>query len=159
MHKLPANAYPVLQNVLTQMQNLSELFSMAMGFTIAHHTALPPAKINNPEEYFSGCDAEIRYSFFGVLSDTIPVDHDAIRKFARQFWMAKYYLVHGRATPPVAHVNMVYNLTYLSACLTPENLTLLETCGPKFVDYITLGDTIYDSVYEQTQKKQRLATV
>ena len=154
MHKLPARAYPVLQNVLTQMQNRSVLFSMAMGYTIAHHTPLPQGKINNPEEFFSGCESETRYSFVGVLSDSIPVDYDAIRKYAQEFWMVKYYQVNGRATPPLTHTNMAYNLTYLSVCLSPESLEILEKGGHKFADYVQLGDNIYDSIVEQNNKNK-----
>ena len=156
MHKLPANAFSQAQTILTQQQNRSMLFSLAIGFNIAHHTPLPPTKVDQPEDFFLGSDAELRYAFLGVVGDTMPIDYDSIRSFAKNFWMAKYSVVYGKAVPPLGNPNVLHNLSYVGTYFSSEQIELMEKQGLKFVDYICFGDCVYDSVRQQMERKAKV---
>lgn len=153
MHKLPASAFSQAQTILTQQQNRSLLFNMAIGYNIAHHTQLPPTKIDDPEEFFSGANTEVRYAFLGVLGDSMPINYDDIRSYAKSFWLAKYSLVYGKAVPPVGNPNTLYNLTYLGVYIPAAQLDIIEKQGQKFLDYVSFGDCIYDSIRDQVARK------
>lgn len=141
--KVPGTSLPFLQNLVLAGSVRSKLLAMAAGHVVGQSVALGPVDHRAPEMYFrETARAQLDDFLNGILS-VVPVDVDAIRKYAEKWYLLRHKVAHGGCCPSATGTNGVYNVMHVGVYFTPEELGLMKFDSQRFNGFVAGFDKIY----------------